>query len=43
MNAFDYDDHACIDMADIALASLSNECHEEVSRRGHVEPCSLGV
>jgi len=41
VNAFDYDDHACIDMADIAFASLSHECHEEVSRRGLAEPCEL--
>lgn len=40
-NAWHYDDHACIDMADIAIASLKHECHEEVSRRGQAEPCEL--
>lgn len=40
-NAWQYDDHACIDMIDIALASLKHECHEEVSRRGHLQPCDL--
>lgn len=41
INAYDYDEHACIELRDIAYATLYHECHEEVSRRGELQPCDI--
>lgn len=34
-----YDDHSCLSTEDIAYAARQRECHEEVSRRGELQPC----
>lgn len=38
-----YDDHPCIEPADIARAAATHECHEEVTRRGMTEPCDFAA
>lgn len=40
-NAEGYDEHSCISTEDAAHAARQSECHEEVSRRGELQPCDL--
>lgn len=39
-DAYSYDEHVCIDLSRVAYASLTHDCHEEVARRGIVQPCN---